>query len=94
MATITAPEFPGERLIVCRNADLAAERARKREDLLAATERDLTASGPRSAASAIRYGARRRSRSRSARCSTGTRCASISISRSLMRLLVTRQLSQ
>jgi hypothetical protein len=42
MASITAPDFPGERLIVCRNADLAAERARKREDLLAATEKDLT----------------------------------------------------
>jgi len=41
MASITAPEFPGERLVVCRNPDLAAERARKREDLLAATERDL-----------------------------------------------------
>jgi hypothetical protein len=41
MASITAPEFPGERLIVCRNADLATERARKREDLLVATERDL-----------------------------------------------------
>ena len=41
MASITAPEFPGERLVVCRNPDLAAERARKRADLLAATERDL-----------------------------------------------------
>ena len=41
MASITAPEFPGERLVVCRNPALAAERARKREDLLAATERDL-----------------------------------------------------
>jgi Transposase DDE domain len=41
MASITAPEFPGERLVVCRNPDLAAERARKRDDLLAATERDL-----------------------------------------------------
>ncbi len=41
MASITAPDFPGERLVVCRNPDLAAERARKREDLLAATERDL-----------------------------------------------------
>ena len=41
MAAITSPEFPGERLIVCRNRALAAERARKREDLLAATERDL-----------------------------------------------------
>src|SRR5277367_6460595 len=42
MASITAPEFPGERLVVCRNPDLAAERTRKREELLAATERDLT----------------------------------------------------
>jgi DDE family transposase len=41
MASITSPEFPGERLIVCRNRALAAERARKREDLLAATEREL-----------------------------------------------------
>ena len=41
MASITAPDFPGERLVVCRNPDLARERTRKREDLLAATERDL-----------------------------------------------------
>src|SRR5690349_15939588 len=41
MAAITSPEFPGERLVVCRNPDLAAERARKREELLAATEHDL-----------------------------------------------------
>jgi hypothetical protein len=41
MAAITSPDFPGERLIVCRNHTLAAERTRKREDLLAATERDL-----------------------------------------------------
>lgn len=42
LAEISAPAmFPGERLIVCRNPDLAAERARKREDLLAATEREL-----------------------------------------------------
>ncbi len=43
LAEISAPDmFPGERLIVCRNRDLAAERQRKREELLAATERDLT----------------------------------------------------
>lgn len=42
LASITAPEFPGERLIVCRNPDLAVERGRQREELLAATERDLT----------------------------------------------------
>jgi Transposase DDE domain len=41
LAEISAPMFPGERLIVCRNRDLAAERARKREELLAATEREL-----------------------------------------------------
>ncbi len=41
MASITAPDFPGERLVVCRNPDLAAERSRKRAELLAATERDL-----------------------------------------------------
>jgi Transposase DDE domain len=43
LAAITVPEFPGERLIVCRNPDLARERTRKREALLAATERDLAA---------------------------------------------------
>ena len=43
MAGITSPEFPGERLVVCRNPDLAAERGRKREELLAATEKDLAA---------------------------------------------------
>ena len=42
LAEITAPDYPGERLVVCRNPDLARERARKREDLLAATERDLS----------------------------------------------------
>jgi len=41
MAAITSPDYPGERLIVCRNGELAAERRRKRLDLLAATERDL-----------------------------------------------------
>jgi transposase len=41
LAAVTSPESPGERLIVCRNADLARERARKLEDLLKATERDL-----------------------------------------------------
>jgi hypothetical protein len=41
MAEVAAPDYPGERLIVCKNPELAAERARKRADLLAATERDL-----------------------------------------------------
>jgi Transposase DDE domain len=41
MAEITAQDFPGERLIVCRNPDLQTERARKRNELLAATEKAL-----------------------------------------------------
>ena len=41
LAEISSEEFPGERLVVCRNPHLAAERARKREDLLQATEREL-----------------------------------------------------
>jgi hypothetical protein len=41
MAEITAEAFPGERLIVCRNPELAAERSRKRQELLDATEVEL-----------------------------------------------------
>jgi hypothetical protein len=41
LAEITSGDFPGERLIACRNPALAEERARKREDLLAATEKAL-----------------------------------------------------
>ena len=41
LAEITSEDFPGERLIVCRNPLLAAERQRKRHELLAATEKDL-----------------------------------------------------
>jgi hypothetical protein len=41
LAEITHPDYPGERLIACRNPLLAAERARKRQALLAATEKDL-----------------------------------------------------
>jgi hypothetical protein len=41
LVEISSPDFPGERLVVCRNPVLAAERARKREELLAATEADL-----------------------------------------------------
>src|SRR5512132_3032787 len=43
MAAITSPDYPDERLIVCRNPDLARERRRKREALLAATEKALAA---------------------------------------------------
>jgi hypothetical protein len=38
LAEIAHPDYPGERLIACRNPFLAAERARKRDELLAATE--------------------------------------------------------
>ena len=41
LAEIQSPEFPGERLIVCKNPFLADERARKRNELLAATEKKL-----------------------------------------------------
>jgi hypothetical protein len=41
LAEITSPDYPGERLIACRNPVLAADRARTREELLAATEKLL-----------------------------------------------------
>jgi hypothetical protein len=41
LAEISHPDYPGERLIACRNPFLAAERARKRQALLAATEAEL-----------------------------------------------------
>ena len=41
LCEISSPQFPGERLIVCRNPHVAAERARKREALLEATEAEL-----------------------------------------------------
>jgi hypothetical protein len=50
LAEITSPDFPGERLVACRNPVLAAERARKREDLLAATEKLLAPIAARVAA--------------------------------------------
>ncbi|NKL81413.1 IS1634 family transposase [Rhizobium leguminosarum] len=41
LAEVESPDYPGERLIVCRNPELAVERGRKRSELLEATERDL-----------------------------------------------------
>ena len=46
LAEISHPDYPGERLITCRNPALAAERARKRTELLAATDADLPPSPP------------------------------------------------
>lgn len=43
LAEIGSPDYPGERLVVCRNPVLAAERARKREELLTVTETALAA---------------------------------------------------
>jgi Transposase DDE domain len=42
LAEIAHPDYPGERLIACRNPALAAERARNRADLLAATDKQFT----------------------------------------------------
>ena len=41
LAEVTDPRYPGERLAVCHNPLLAERRARKREDMLGATEREL-----------------------------------------------------
>ena len=41
LVEISSPDYPGERLVVCRNPLLADERARKRRELLAATEKKL-----------------------------------------------------
>jgi hypothetical protein len=41
LAEITSPDYPGERLVVCRNPLVGAQRTRKREALLAATETEL-----------------------------------------------------
>ena len=54
LAEISHPDYPGERLIACRNPLLAAERARKREDLLAATETELAKVAGQSAAGRIK----------------------------------------
>ena len=64
LAEITSPAYPGERLVACFNPLLADERRRKREDLLAATERDLAtlaraAAGARGIPSMTRRSARR-----------------------------------
>ena len=50
LAEITSPDYPGERLIACRNPILAADRARTREELLAATEKLLAPITARAAA--------------------------------------------
>ncbi len=41
LCEVSSPQFAGERLVICRNPVVAAERARKREQLLERTEQDL-----------------------------------------------------
>ncbi len=43
LVELSAPEYPGERLVACRNPELARLRAHKRQELLAATEKNLQA---------------------------------------------------
>ena len=47
LAELSHPDYPGERLVACRHPFLADERARKRAELLAATEAVLAPSSPR-----------------------------------------------
>ena len=54
LAEITHPDYPGERLIACRNPALAVERSRKRQDLLQATEKQLAAIATRVQAGTLR----------------------------------------
>ncbi len=79
MAAITSPDYPGERVIVCRNRDLARERAEARGPI-AATEKDFAIVEQRFGAPASRCAARPRLRSRLAPSSTGTRWPSTSTS--------------
>jgi transposase len=53
LAEITDPAYPGERLIVCRNPLVGAERGRKRQELLAATEAELSKIAVRVAAGTL-----------------------------------------
>jgi len=41
LISFTSEDYPGERLVACRNPELAKLRAAKRQDLIAATEREL-----------------------------------------------------
>ena len=83
MAEITSPDYPGERLVVCKNPLLAEERARKRAELLAATEKRARAHcRPACSGRAVRCAAPRRSARRSAQCWDGATWPSISRSAS------------
>jgi hypothetical protein len=80
IAEITSPDYPGERLVVCKNPLLAEERARKRAELLAVTEKEL--GRPACSGRAVRCAAPRRLARPSARCWVGATWPSISRSAS------------
>src|SRR5207302_260536 len=81
MAEITSPDYPGERLVVCKNPLLAEERARKRAELVAVTEKELARIAAR-VQRARNPPAPRRSARRSVRCWDGATWQSISRSAS------------
>jgi Transposase DDE domain len=58
LAEITTDDYPGERLVICRNPLVADERGRKREALLVATEAQLTPISVRVAAGTLQGSAR------------------------------------
>ena len=62
LVEISSPEFPGERLVCCHNPALAEERARKRGELLAATEKELAPIATQTGRDSARCAARTRSR--------------------------------
>ena len=81
LAEITSELYPSERLVVCRNPAVAAERARKRESLLTATEtraREGQRDGLRATRNAAELPPRARSASAPERSSTSTRWPSTS----------------
>ena len=73
MAEISSPDYPNERLVVCKNPLLAAERRRKRDELLALTEADLGKIQARVSARRTRCAGRAESARRSAPLSASAR---------------------
>jgi len=78
LISLTHEDYPGERLIACRNPALARQRAAKRQDLIAATTRELEKAATMVAGGRLK-GAPTGSACGSAKWSTNTRSPSISI---------------
>ncbi|EUA50116.1 putative transposase [Mycobacterium xenopi 3993] len=70
---ITHPDYPGERLVCCHNPALAHQRARKRDELLAATEAELAKIAAATSRAAGRCAAKTPSPSKWARCATNSK---------------------